>query len=240
MAESPGAAAHNVDRAEVAHFSAMAADWWDPAGPGRTLHEINPCRAAWITERWSAAGKRVLDVGCGGGVLTESLAQAGAVATGIDASAALVQIAREHAAGAGLAIDYQAVTAEAHAAATPRPYDAITCMELLEHVPDPPGLLAACHALLAPGGELFLSTINRTPAAFGSAIVAAEHVLRLLPRGTHQYRRFIRPSELARWLRAAGFEVLALSGMAYDPWSRSARLTRAVNVNYLLHARRSG
>ena len=238
MAESPGAAAHNVDRAEVAHFSAMATDWWDPTGPGRTLHEINPCRAAWITERWSAAGKRVLDVGCGGGVLTESLAKAGAEAAGIDASAALVQIARAHAAEAGLAIDYQAVTAEAHALALPGRFDALTCMELLEHVPDPAGLLAACHTLLAPGGELFLSTINRTPAAFGSAIVAAEYVLRLLPKGTHQYRRFIRPSELARWLRAAGFDVVAIAGMAYDPWSRSARVTREVSVNYLLHARR--
>ena len=238
MPDANASAASNVDGAEIAHFSEMAADWWDAAGPGRTLHEINPCRVAWITQRWAAAGQRVLDVGCGGGLLTESLARAGAQATGIDASAALIEIARDHAAQAGLAIDYQAITAEAHAQALPGHYNAVACMELLEHVPDPSRLLAACHALLAPGGELFLSTLNRTPVAFGSAILVAEHLLRLLPKGTHQYRRFIRPSELARWLRTAGFEVLAMDGMTYDPWSRSARLTRDVSVNYLLHARR--
>ena len=237
---SESAARHNVDDAEIAHFSTLAEDWWDPTGPGRTLHEIHPCRVDWLVSRWAPGGQRVLDLGCGGGLLTESLARAGAVATGIDASAALIAVASGHATREGLAIDYHAVTAEAHAQQCPGRYSAITCMELLEHVPDPAALLAACHTLLAPHGELFLSTLNRTPVAFGAAIVAAEYVLRLVPRGTHQYRRFIRPSELARWLRAAGFEVLAIDGMAYNPLSRSARLTRDVSVNYLLHARRLG
>ena len=228
----------NVDGQEIAHFGALADDWWDPEGPSRTLLEINPCRQAWIAAQVPLAGRRVLDIGCGGGVLTESLAHAGALASGLDASAALIDAARRHAALGGLPISYEATTAEAFASAGHGPFDAITCMELLEHVPDPAPLLAACHALLVPGGDLLLSTLNRTARAFGTAIVLAEHVLRLLPRGTHEYRKFIRPSELARWLRDAGFDVVRLDGMAYDPLARTARLTRDVGVNYLLHARR--
>ena len=240
MPEAEPNATPNLDPAEIDHFSSLADTWWDPTGPGRTLHEINPCRLNWIASRWSPAGQRVLDIGCGGGLLTESLVRAGALASGIDASPALIDAARAHAAQSGLAIDYQAVTAEAHARQASGLYAAIACMELLEHVPDPVALLAACHTLLVPGGELFLSTINRTPAAFGGAILAAEYLLRLVPRGTHEYRRFIRPSELGRWLRGAGFEVLAVDGMAYNPLTRSARIVRDVRVNYLLHARRLG
>ena len=231
------ATGRNVDPDEISHFSALAADWWDLRGPGRTLHEINPCRLEFITEHAALAGKSVLDIGCGGGVLTESLARAGAHAHGIDASAALIEAARQHAAGEGLSIQYTPVTAEAFAQVAPGAYQIITCMELLEHVPDPGSLLAACRALLAPEGDLFLSTLNRTPKAWGTAVLGAEHLLGLLPKGTHDYRRFIRPSELAQWLRAEGFEVQHLSGMRYLPLSRRAERTRDVSVNYLLHAR---
>lgn len=240
MSAREGARTRNVDPAEIARFSALAAEWWDPAGPSRTLHEINPCRLGFISERVALAGRSVLDIGCGGGLLTESLARAGAVAHGIDASSAVIDAAREHAALEHVSVHYDAVTAEAWAEEAPARYDVITCMELLEHVPDPASLLAACGRLLKPDGDLFLSTINRTARAFATAIVGAEHLLRWLPRGTHEYRRFIRPSELAGWLREADFEVVSLRGMRYLPLSRRAELSADVGVNYLLHARRRG
>lgn len=240
MSARDSAGTRNVDPAEIERFSALAAEWWDPQGPSRTLHEINPCRLAFITERVALAGHSVLDIGCGGGLLTESMARLGADAHGIDASAAVIEAAREHAALEHVSVRYDAVTAEAWAEAAPARYAVITCMELLEHVPDPASLLAACARLLQADGELFLSTINRTPRAFATTILGAEHMLRWLPRGTHEYRRFIRPSELAGWLRDAGFEVVTLSGMRYLPLSRRAELASDVGVNYLIHARHRG
>lgn len=242
----------SIDPAEIAKFSAIAAEWWDPTGKFAPLHKFNPVRLAFLKAEASAhfnrdpralrpfEGLTLLDIGCGGGLLTESMARLGAIAHGIDASAAVIEAAREHAALENVGVRYDAITAEAWAEATPTRYAAITCMELLEHVPDPASLLGACARLLQADGDLFLSTINRTPRAFATTILAAEHLLRWLPRGTHEYRRFIRPSELAGWLRSAGFEVVTLTGMRYLPLSRRAELASDVGVNYLIHARRRG
>ncbi len=238
MSGTDTSATPNVDAGEIAKFSALAPDWWDPEGPSRTLHDINPCRLGFIAEASSLAGKRVLDVGCGGGILSEALARAGAIVTGIDGSAACIEVARAHAAASGLELRYAAETIEAHRAAPL--YDIVTCMELLEHVPAPAQLLAACRAQLGDGGEIFIATLNRTPQAYAAAILGAEYLLRLLPRGTHDYRSFIRPSELARWLRAAGFELVRMAGMHYSPFTRQASLTRDLGVNYLVHARVAG
>ncbi len=228
----------NLDGAEIAKFSALAPDWWDTEGASRTLHDINPCRLGFIAAATSLSGKRVLDVGCGGGILSEALARAGAVVTGIDGSSACIDVARAHAAAGGLDLRYAAETVEAHRAA--QPYDIVTCMELLEHVPSPAQLLAACREQLTERGEIFIATLNRTPQAYAAAIVGAEYLLKLLPRGTHDYRSFIRPSELARWLRAAGFELVRTAGMRYNPFTRRAGLTRDLGVNYLVHARVAG
>jgi 2-polyprenyl-6-hydroxyphenyl methylase/3-demethylubiquinone-9 3-methyltransferase len=230
--------AGNVDPAELARFAALAADWWDPDGPSRTLHDINGCRSAFIAARAAPAGRRVLDVGCGGGLLSEALAAQGAKVTGIDAAPPLIEAARAHAVTTGLAIEYVATTAEAHEAAVPAAYDIVVCMELLEHVPDPAALVHALGRLVRPGGDVFLSTLNRTPRAYLQAVLAAEYVLRLLPKGTHDYRQFVRPAELARYLRAAGLSVREIRGMRYAPWSRAARLEDVPGVNYLVHARR--
>ncbi|MGD9601106.1 MAG: bifunctional 2-polyprenyl-6-hydroxyphenol methylase/3-demethylubiquinol 3-O-methyltransferase UbiG [Gammaproteobacteria bacterium] len=230
--------ASNVDPAEVAKFGALAGDWWDPAGPSRTLHDLNPCRLGFIAAQCELDGARVLDVGCGGGILTESLARRAAATTGIDATPAVIDIAREHALGSGLVIDYQVATAEAFVAARAGSFDCVVAMELLEHVPDPASLVNALAALARPGGDVFLSTLNRTPLAYAQAVLAAEYVLRLLPVGTHDYRQFLRPSELAAMLRASGLEVLAIRGMRYNPLTRRAWLTPTPDVNYLVHARR--
>ncbi len=225
----------NVNPAEIAKFSALADSWWDMTGPSRTLHDINPCRVAFIAGQTALHGRHVLDVGCGGGILSEALAAAGAMVTGIDGSAACIAAAREHAALGGLSVTYDAVTIEAHRPA--RPYDIATCMELLEHVPAPAQLLAACRAQLGDDGDLFVATLNRTPKAYAAAIIGAEYVLKLLPRGTHDYRSFVRPSELARWLRDAGFELVRIAGLRYNPFTHQAQLTHDVAVNYVVHAR---
>ena len=225
----------NVNPAEIAKFSALADGWWDLAGPSRALHDINPCRVAFIAEQTALRGRRVLDVGCGGGILSEALAAAGATVTGIDGSAACIAAAREHAALGGLSIAYDAVTVEAHRPASP--YDIVTCMELLEHVPAPAQLLAACREQISDDGDLFVATLNRTPKSYAAAIIGAEYVLKLLPRGTHDYRSFVRPSELARWLRDAGFELVRIAGMHYNPFTHQAQLARDINVNYVVHAR---
>ncbi|MBI4693310.1 MAG: bifunctional 2-polyprenyl-6-hydroxyphenol methylase/3-demethylubiquinol 3-O-methyltransferase UbiG [Gammaproteobacteria bacterium] len=226
----------NLDETEIAKFRDLAAAWWDERGASRTLHDINPARTQFVAARCDLKGTRVLDVGCGGGIFSEALAREGAVVTGIDAGVEVIRIATGHAHESGLAIDYCAVTAEEFARERAGEFAVVTCMELLEHVPDPESLLVACHELLAPGGQLFVSTLNRTAAAWLGAVVGAEYLAGLLPRGTHDYSKFIRPAELARWLRGCGFEVREIAGMQYNPLTRGARIGGSTRVNYLLHA----
>jgi len=228
----------NVDPAEIARFDRLANRWWDPDGPSRPLHDLNPVRLRFVADGVSLRGAAVLDVGCGGGILSEALARSGARVTGIDLSEELIETAKLHLLESDLDVDYRCIDVEALAGEMAGSFDAITCMELLEHVPDPAALLAACRRLLKPGGRLFLSTLNRTPKAFALAIVGAEYLLRLLPRGTHRYAQFIRPSELSRWLRDTGFSVDALSGLHYEPFGRRAWSGGAVDVNYLMAATR--
>ena len=226
----------NINRDEVEKFDQLAHDWWDSNGPLRTLHDINPVRLNYIAENVPLDGKRVLDVGCGGGVLTEALARRGANAAGLDASDAVIEVARQHAQDSNLAIEYIAGRLEDFAAENPDCYDVITCMELLEHVPDPGVLLQVCARLLRPGGDLVLATINRNVKSYLSAIVGAERLFGLLPEGTHDYGAFIRPSELDHWLRGAKFSVLDIRGMLYVPGLRYCALTNDPGVNYLVHA----
>lgn len=228
--------AANADDAELAKFESLAASWWDPDGPFATLHAINPLRLAYIEDRSRLDGCRVLDVGCGGGLLAEALAREGADVVGIDLSPAGLEAARAHAAAQGLTIDYRRTDAATHAAEHPGTYDVVTCMELLEHVPVPEDVVKACAAALRPGGSAFFSTINRTLRSFLLAIVAAEHVLRLVPRGTHEYARLIRPSELGAWCRAAQLDLCDVTGMQFDPLNGRHRLGGAATVNYLCHA----
>jgi 2-polyprenyl-6-hydroxyphenyl methylase/3-demethylubiquinone-9 3-methyltransferase len=232
----PGA---NVDPAELAKFDAAAPQWWDPDGEMRPLHDLNPARLDYIDARAGLAGRRVLDVGCGGGLLAEGMARRGARVTGIDLAPEALTVARLHALEAGIAVDYREVAAEQLAAAEPAGYELVTCLEMLEHVPDPAGALAAIAGLVRPGGDVICSTINRNPKAFALAIVGAEYLLRLLPMGTHHYARLIRPSELARWARSAGLELLDLAGLEYNPATRQARISADCSVNYLAHFRRA-
>jgi len=248
MAHAPSDAP-NVSQAELDKFGALANRWWDPNGPQRPLHELNPARLGYVRkhldERGVALrGARVLDVGCGGGLLSEALAREGAEVTALDLAPELIEIAKLHLLEAretepGLRVDYRLQSVEALAAQAPGTFDAITCMEMLEHVPDVGSVLAACATLLRPGGRLFLSTLNRTPAAFAIAIVGAEYLARLLPRGTHDYASFIKPSELAGWLREAGLQLEDVSGLAYDPIRRKAWVGRRTDVNYLATAVRA-
>jgi len=223
----------NVNPAETAKFDRLAARWWDPDGESRPLHDLNPVRLGYIADRATLKGAQALDVGCGGGLLSEALARAGAEVTAIDLAPAVLDVARLHLHESGLAVDYREVSVEALADEMAGRFDVITCMEMLEHVPDPASVVRACAKLLKPGGRFFLSTLNRTPLAFGAAILGAEHVMRLLPRGTHHYAQFIKPSEIAGDLRAAGLALDDLSGIAYNPFTRKARLAGSVAVNYL-------
>jgi len=225
--------AANVNPAETAKFDRLASRWWDPDGESRPLHDLNPVRLGYIAERCTLQGVRALDVGCGGGLLSEALARSGAQVTAIDLAPAVLDVARLHLHESGLAVDYREVSVEALAADMPAAFDVVTCMEMLEHVPDPASVIGACARLLKPGGRLFLSTLNRTPLAFGAAIVGAEHLLRLLPRGTHHYAQFLKPSEIAADLRSAGLVLDDLSGLAYNPLTRKAWLSGSVAVNYL-------
>lgn len=235
---------HNADPEELARFGKLAARWWDPDGESRPLHDLNPVRLAFVAERVALPGARVADVGCGGGLLSEALAKAGAEVTAIDLAPEVIEVARLHLhetnAGAAtpLEIDYRLCSSRELAAAEPGKFDAVCCMELIEHVPDPAHLVADLAALLKPGGRLFVSTLNRTPASFAAAIVGAEYLARLLPRGTHDYRRFLRPSELAGLLRGAGLVLDEISGIAYNPLNRKAWLSRHTAVNYLVCASR--
>ena len=229
---------NNFSQAELDKFGALAQRWWDPQGPQKALHALNPARLGYVAERTPLRGASVLDVGCGGGLLSEALAGEGARVTAIDLAPDLLKIARLHKLESGVEVDYRQSSVEALAAQQPASYDAITCMEMLEHVPDPASVLAACATLLKPGGRLFVSTLNRTPAAFALAIVGAEYIARLLPTGTHQYRDFIKPSELAAWLRAGGLELEDVSGLMYEPWRNAARVVARTDVNYLACARK--
>jgi 2-polyprenyl-6-hydroxyphenyl methylase/3-demethylubiquinone-9 3-methyltransferase len=231
-------AAVNADAAELAKFEALAGAWWDPDGAFRTLHEINPLRSAYIAGRVALEDRRVLDVGCGGGLLTEALARCGARVTGIDLAADGLAAARAHAALGHVSVDYDLIDAETLAARSPAAFDVVTCMELLEHVPSPDRLVQACAALVVPGGSVFFSTINRNLRSFMLAIVAAEHVLELVPRGTHEYARLIRPSELGAWCRTAKLDLVDLTGLQYNPVTRRHRLGGSTAVNYLCHAMR--
>ena len=230
-------ASDNLHRAEVEKFSALSAHWWDPDGPFTTLHAINPTRAAYIAGRVSLADRNLLDAGCGGGILAESLARRGAHVTGIDAAADAIHAARRHAEEQRLEIDYLAQTAEQLRQNGDRRFDIVTCMELLEHVPKPQALIHTLARLLNRNGHLILSTINRNLKAYLSAIVAAEYILRLLPKGTHDYGRFIRPSELCAWLRAAGFTIEHIAGLRYLPGIDYCAIDDSPAVNYLVHAR---
>lgn len=230
----------NASPSELGHFDRLASRWWDPAGEFRTLHDLNPVRLAWLEERVAGlVAKRILDVGCGGGLLAEALARAGALVTGIDMSPDSLAVARLHLLESRVQVDYRQTTAEELAEAMPGSFDVVACMELLEHVPDPARLVQACSTLVRPGGSVVFSTINRTPMAFGAAIVGAEYITQLVPRGTHRYSQLIRPSELDSWGRAAGLELTALAGGSYNPASRVFSLGADPAVNYFAHFRTS-
>ncbi|NYT57373.1 bifunctional 2-polyprenyl-6-hydroxyphenol methylase/3-demethylubiquinol 3-O-methyltransferase UbiG [Alcaligenaceae bacterium] len=231
----------NVDQAEIEKFAALASRWWDPESEFKPLHAINPLRLNWIIQQaGSLAGKSVLDVGCGGGILAESMAQAGAQVTGIDLAQQSLTVAKLHGLESGVAVDYQTISAEDMAAQRPAQFDIVTCMEMLEHVPDPGSVVQACASLVKPGGHVFFSTLNRNPKSFLFAIVGAEYLLRMLPKGTHSYENFIKPSELAASARQAGLTVSQLSGMEYNPVTDHYKLSNDTSVNYLMATRLEG
>ena len=225
----------NADPAELAKFTALAQSWWDPKGPSKPLHDLNPWRLQYLERRSGLGEKQVLDVGCGGGILTEAMARAGAQVLGIDLSQAVLDVAELHALEGKVPALYRAVAAEDLAQERPAAFDLVTCMEMLEHVPDPAAIVKALAALAKPGGDIVVSTLNRNPLSFAVAIVGAEYIARALPRGTHEYLKFIRPAELARWGRNAGLELRDLTGIVYNPFTRSFRLSPNTDVNYLAH-----
>ncbi|TWH64977.1 3-demethylubiquinone-9 3-methyltransferase [Azomonas agilis] len=224
----------NIDYAEIAKFEALAHRWWDRESEFKPLHEINPLRVNWIDEHISLAGKKVLDVGCGGGILSESMARRGATVTAIDMGEAPLAVARLHQLESGLQIDYRQITAEALAKELPGQFDVVTCMEMLEHVPDPLSVIRACAQLVKPGGQVFFSTLNRNPKSYLLAIIGAEYLLKLLPRGTHDFKKFIRPSELGAWARTADLEVRDIIGTTYNPLTKIYKLSSDVDVNYMI------
>lgn len=228
----------NYSAEELAHFEKRAQQWWDPRGEFRTLHQINPLRANYIDERSSVAGKQVLDVGCGGGLLCEALARRGGQLAGLELGENALETARRHMGESGLEIDYHLVDSASHAARHPGRYDVVCCMELLEHVPDPAALVRDCAELTKAGGDVYFSTINRTPEAWLSAILIGEYLLKMLPEGTHRYEKLIRPSELAAWARAAGLTPRHIIGIRYNPLSRDFHLGRRTGANYIMHATR--
>lgn len=229
----------NVDYNEVTKFDAIASRWWDPTGDFAPLHAINPLRLDYIEQRAGLRGLRVLDVGCGGGLLSEGMAVRGADVLGIDMAGAALEVARLHALETGTELEYQQITVEELAEKHPGEFDLVTCLEMLEHVPDPASVINACATLAKPGGHVIMSTLNRNPRSYLLAIVAAEYLMRMLPKGTHDYKQFIRPSELAAWSRAAGLSLQELCGISYNPLSRQYRLGQDINVNYLAHFQRS-
>ncbi|WP_461480855.1 bifunctional 2-polyprenyl-6-hydroxyphenol methylase/3-demethylubiquinol 3-O-methyltransferase UbiG [Porticoccus sp.] len=229
----------NIDRAEIAKFEALASRWWDKEREFKPLHEINPLRANWIDSHSPVAECKLLDVGCGGGILAEAMAQRGADVTGIDMGEAPLAVAQLHGLESGIAVNYQRCTAEEMAQQQPEQFDIVTCLEMLEHVPDPLSVINACARLVKPGGHLYFSTINRNPKAYLLAVIGAEYLLRMLPKGTHDYGKFIRPSELGNWIRDCGLELLDMTGLVYNPLTRRYRLLeRDVDVNYMVYARK--
>jgi 2-polyprenyl-6-hydroxyphenyl methylase/3-demethylubiquinone-9 3-methyltransferase len=228
----------NVDPAEIAKFDALASRWWDPAGDFRPLHEINPLRMDYIRQRVTLAGSKIVDIGCGGGILTESMAERGASVTGIDMAEGALAVARLHQAESGTNVDYQQTTAEDFAQRHAGGFDVVTCLEMLEHVPSPSTVIEACAVLVRPGGDVFFSTINRNPKSFLHAIIGAEYLLRLLPAGTHEYEKFIRPSELEAWSRHSGLQLQGSVGLHYNPLTREYSLGDNIDVNYLMHFHR--
>ncbi len=228
----------NVDQSEIAKFSALAHRWWDQNSEFKPLHAINPLRLGWIKSFVELNGKRTLDVGCGGGILAEALAQSGAQTTGIDLSEKALKVAELHALESGAQVNYQAISAEALALTEPASFDVVTCMEMLEHVPDPASVVNACASLAKPGATLFFSTLNRNPKSYLFAIIGAEYVLRLLPKGTHDYRKFITPSELGHFVRDAGLEIIGIKGLSYNPITQIYSLTNDTAVNYLIATRK--
>jgi len=223
----------NADPLEIQKFSALAHRWWDPTSEFRPLHEINPLRLEWINARAPLAGKKVIDIGCGGGILTESMARRGASVTGIDLSEKALQVADLHSLESGVQVRYELISAEAMAAREAGQYDIVTCMEMLEHVPDPAAIVQACASLVKPGGHVFFSTLNRNPKSYLFAIIGAEYLLRMLPKGTHDYDKFITPAELAQFARSAGLDVNGLKGLSYNPFSKIYSLGTDTSVNYL-------
>ena len=228
-------AGSNVDAAEIAKFEALADRWWDESSEFKPLHAINPLRLNYIDERSPLAGKKVIDIGCGGGILSESMARKGAEVTGIDMGEAPLKVAALHAEKEGVSVRYEQITAEQIAEREAGQYDIVTCLEMLEHVPEPASVIAACAKLCKPGGHVYFATINRNPKAFALAIVGAEYILNLLPRGTHEYRKLIRPAELSGWAREAGLISHDVTGMTYNPIFKTYKLGRDVDVNYLCH-----
>jgi 2-polyprenyl-6-hydroxyphenyl methylase/3-demethylubiquinone-9 3-methyltransferase len=229
----------NVDQSEINKFSALASRWWDKDGEFKPLHEINPYRLEFIKRHMPLSGQKILDVGCGGGILSEAMAAEGATVTGIDLAEASLQVAKLHLLESKLKVNYQCIAVETLAEQQPQHYDAITCLEMLEHVPDPASIIQACSKLVKPGGKLFFSTINRNPKAFLQAIVGAEYLLNLLPKGTHEYNKFIRPSELSEWLRAAELSTVDSTGLSYNPLTRRYSLINSLDVNYIICAEKA-
>jgi 2-polyprenyl-6-hydroxyphenyl methylase/3-demethylubiquinone-9 3-methyltransferase len=228
----------NVDQSEIAKFSALAHRWWDPNSEFKPLHAINPLRLNWIKSFVPLEGKKVVDVGCGGGILAESISQSGANTTGIDLSEKALKVAELHALEVGASLTYRAISAEALAEEQPEQYDVVTCMEMLEHVPDPASVVRACAKLCKPGGTLFFSTLNRNPKSYLFAIVGAEYILKLLPKGTHEYAKFIKPSELVAFTRQAGLDMLSMKGLSYNPLTQVYSLNDDVDVNYMIAVRK--
>jgi len=228
----------NVDHAEISKFAELASRWWDPHSEFKPLHEINPLRLDYIDGIASLAGKRVLDVGCGGGILSESMAARGAEVTGIDMGEAPLQVARLHLLESGLEVNYERIPVERLAEERPQAFDVVTCMEMLEHVPDPASVVRSCAHLVKPNGQVFFATLNRNPKSFLFAIVGAEYLLRLLPKGTHDYAKFIRPSELDGWIREAGLTSLDITGLSYNPLNHTYKLGEDVDVNYMIHSQK--
>ncbi|HSI95262.1 MAG: bifunctional 2-polyprenyl-6-hydroxyphenol methylase/3-demethylubiquinol 3-O-methyltransferase UbiG [Methylophilaceae bacterium] len=226
----------NVDPAELQKFATLAHRWWDPTSEFKPLHEINPLRLDYIDRIASLSGKAVLDVGCGGGILSEAMAGRGAQVTGIDLGEKALKVAQLHKLESGAAVDYRLVSVEELAEEQPESFDVVTCMEMLEHVPDPSAIVGACARLVKPGGQVFFSTLNRNPKSYLLAVIGAEYVLNMLPKGTHDYRKFIKPSELSAWCRQVGLDVAGMTGMSYNPLSKRYWLNSDVSVNYILHA----